>query len=165
MLPVFDGDRINLFFMRTCQPLFSAAVVAYVESHVADITEKNALCKPVPVPQLPIDWLRMWLASLTNGASWRQHPGLRAWLATCRLNNVAVLSKVVTPDDAPRMALLQQMGAKDARQRPSCRCCWLRCDERVAAAGNKGSCLIEFARPPVARGLPKQFKRWQTSGA
>ena len=112
VLPVFDGDRINLFFMRTCQPLFSAAVVAYVESHVADITEKNALCKPVPVPQLPIDWLRMWLASLTNGASWRQHPGLRAWLATCRLNNVAVLSKGVTPDDAPRMALLQQMGAK-----------------------------------------------------
>ena len=54
----------------------------------------------------------MWLASLTNGASWRQHPGLRAWLATCRLNNVAVLSKGVTPDDLPRMALLNQMAAK-----------------------------------------------------
>ena len=112
VLPVFDGDRINLFFVRTCQPLFSAAVIAYVESHVEDIAERNTLCKPVPIPQLPIDWLGMWLASLANGARWRQHPGLRAWLATCRLNGPAVLSKGVTPNDAPRMALLQQWGAK-----------------------------------------------------
>jgi hypothetical protein len=112
VLPVFDDDRINLFFVRTCQPLFSAAVIAYVESHVTDITEKNALCTPVPTPELPIDWLRMWLASLANGGRWRQHAGLNAWLATCRLNGPAVLSRVVTPDDAPRMALLQQWGAK-----------------------------------------------------
>ncbi len=111
-LPVFDGDRINLFFVRYCQPLFSAAVIAYVESHVGDIAEKNALCKPVLTPELPIDWLRMWLASLANGASWRQHAGLNAWLATCRLNGPVVLSRGVTPDDAPRMALLQQMVAK-----------------------------------------------------
>ena len=111
-LPVFDGERINLFFLRFCQPLFSAAVIAYVESHVADIAEKNALCKAVPTPELPIDWLRMWLASLVNGASWRKRAGLNAWLATCRLNGPAVLTKGVTPDDAPRMALLQQLGAK-----------------------------------------------------
>ncbi len=111
-MPVFDGDCINLFFLRFCQPLFSAAVIAYVESHVADIAEKNTLCKPVPTPELPIDWLRMWLASLTNGGRWQQHPGLKAWLATCRLNGPAVLSKGVTSDDAPRLALLQQLGTK-----------------------------------------------------
>jgi hypothetical protein len=111
-LPVFDGERINLFFMRTCQPLFSAAVIAYVESHVTDIGERNALCKPVPSPELPVDWLRMWLASLANGGRWRQHAGLSAWLTTCRLNGLAVMSKGVAPDDAPRMALLQAMGAK-----------------------------------------------------
>ncbi len=112
VLPVFDGDRINLFFLRTCQPLFSAAVIAYVESHVSDVAEKNALCQPVPVPQVPIDWLRMWLASLANGAAWRQHAGLSTWLATCRLNGLAIMSQGVTPDDAPRMTLLQQLGAK-----------------------------------------------------
>ena len=42
----------------------------------------------------------------------RQHPSLSAWLATCRLNGPAVLAKGVTPDDAPRVALLQQLGAK-----------------------------------------------------
>lgn len=112
VLPVFDGERINLFFVRFCQPLFSAAVIAYVESHVADVAEKNALCTPVLTPELPIDWLRMWLASLANGGRWRQHAGLNAWLATCRLNGPAVLSKGVTLDDAPRMALLHQLGAK-----------------------------------------------------
>ena len=112
VLPVFDGDRINLFFVRTCQPLFSAAVIAYVESHVTDVTEKNTLCTPVLTPEVPIDWLRMWLASLANGGRWRQHAGLSAWLATCRLNGPAVLAKGVAPDDAPRMALLQQLGAK-----------------------------------------------------
>ena len=111
-LPVFEGDRINLFMVRTCQPLFSAAVIAYVESHVADAADKNALCQVVPVPLLPIDWLRMWLASLANGARWRQHAGLSAWLMTCRLNGIAVLSRGVAPDDRARMALLQKMGAK-----------------------------------------------------
>jgi hypothetical protein len=112
LLPVFDGNRINLLFMRFCQPLFSAAVIAYVESNVTDIAEKNVLCKPVPSPQVAIDWLRMWLASLAKGARLRQHPGLSAWLATCRLNGPAVLTKGVMPEDAPRMALLQQWGAK-----------------------------------------------------
>ena len=111
-LPVFDGDRINLLFMRTCQPLFSAAVIAYVESHITDPAEKTALCQAVPVPQQPIDWLRMWLASLANGARWRQHAGLNAWLMKCRLNGIAVMSRDVRPDDTARMALLQEMGAK-----------------------------------------------------
>jgi hypothetical protein len=111
-LPVFDGDRINLFFLRTCQPLFSAAVIAWVESHVADPAEKNALCQVVPSPQRPIDWLRMWLASLANGARWRQHAGLNAWLMKCRLNGMAVMSREVKPDDTARMALLKEMGAK-----------------------------------------------------
>ena len=111
-LPVFDGDTINLLFMRTCQPLFSAALIAYVESHVPDLAQKNALCQVVPSPQQPIDWLRMWLATLANGARWRQHAELNAWVMKCRLNGLAVMSRGVRPDDAPRMALMQQMGAK-----------------------------------------------------
>jgi hypothetical protein len=114
-LPVFDGDRINLLFVRTCQPLFSAAVIAYVESHVTDLAEKNALCQVVPSPQQPMDWLRMWLASLANGARWRQHAGLNAWLTKCRLNGIAVMSRDVHPDDTARMALLKEMGAKSGQ--------------------------------------------------
>ena len=111
-LPVFDGDRINLFMVRTCQPLFSAALIAYVESHVADPAEKNALCTVVPSPERPIDWLRMSVVSLANGGRWRQHAGLSAWLMQCRLNAFAVFMRGVKPDDTDKVALLHAMSAK-----------------------------------------------------
>jgi hypothetical protein len=111
-LPVFEAGRINLFMVRTCQPLFSAALIAYVESHVTDRAEKNALCTVVPSPEHPIDWLRMWAVTLANTARWRQHAGLQAWLMQCRLNGLAVFLRGVKPDDTARLALLQQMGVK-----------------------------------------------------
>jgi hypothetical protein len=112
VMPVFDGDRINLFMVRTCQPLFSAALIAYVESHVTDPAEKNELCTVVPSPERPIDWLRMWAVTLANSARWRQHAGLQAWLMQCRLNGLAVYLRGVKADDTARLAMLQQMGAK-----------------------------------------------------
>src|SRR5262249_46969115 len=38
---VFDGDRIVLQTVRTCQPVFSAALIAYVEAAYADDDAKN----------------------------------------------------------------------------------------------------------------------------
>lgn len=111
-LPVFEASRINLLMVRTCQPLFSAALIAYVECHVTDPAERNALCTVVPSPEQPIDWLRMWAVTLANTARWRQHAGLQAWLMQCRLNAIAVYLRGVTPDDTARLALLRQMGAK-----------------------------------------------------
>jgi hypothetical protein len=40
-VPVFDSDAINLLMVRFCQPLFSAALIAYVESHESVLTEKE----------------------------------------------------------------------------------------------------------------------------
>jgi hypothetical protein len=113
-LPVFDAERINLFMVRMCQPLFSAALIAYVESHVVDAAEQNALCRRVPSPEVPSDWLRMMAASLANLSRWRQHPGLNGWLMRCRLNGAAVQMRGVSPDDLPRMALVKAMGASAA---------------------------------------------------
>jgi len=113
-LPVFDGTRINLFMVRFCQPLFSAALIAFVESHVDDDEACNALCAVVPSPEVPRDWLRMWAVSLANLARWRQHPALNAWLMKCRLNGQAVMARGLAPDDLARMALLKATGAKSA---------------------------------------------------
>ena len=113
-LPVFDGARINLFMVRFCQPLFSAALIAFVEAHGDDDDARNALCAVVPSPEVPRDWLRMWAVSLSNLARWRQHPALSAWLMNCRLNGQAVMARGVSPDDSARMTLLRQTGAKAA---------------------------------------------------
>ena len=113
-LSVFDGGRINLAMVRTCQPLFSAALIAYVECHLPDDAQKNALCNVVPSPEHPVDWLRMWLVNIVNMSRWRQHAGLSAWLKQCRLNAVAVYMRGVQPEDTDRIALAQSVGAAAA---------------------------------------------------
>ena len=113
-LPVFDGERINLLMVRTCQPVFSAAVIAWVESHGADTAEKNSICAVVPSPEAPVDWLRMWAVNLRNMGRWRQHAGLSAWLLQCRLNGIAVFLRGVKPDDTARLALFRKLGEASA---------------------------------------------------
>jgi hypothetical protein len=83
-----------------------------VESHETVLTEKNALCTPVPSPERPADWLLMWAVTLANTARWRAKPGLRAWLSKCRLNNMTAVMRGVKPDDSAKLALLQESGAK-----------------------------------------------------
>jgi hypothetical protein len=111
-VPVFEEGRINLLMVRFCQPLFSAALVAYVESHVVDRNEKNALCTPAPSPELPIDWLRMWQVGLVNATRWRANDGLRVWLSQCRLNNLNTMMRGMKPDDAAKLELLKESGTK-----------------------------------------------------
>jgi len=110
-VPVFEGDRINLLFVRICQPVFSAALIAWVESHVSDAARKNALCTPVPPPEVPADWLRMWAATLANIARWRTEPALHAWLSQCRLYRDA-LTRGVAPDDMERMNLAKRVAER-----------------------------------------------------
>jgi hypothetical protein len=111
-LPVFDGNTINLLMVRACQPTFSGAVIAYVESHFTDPVEQNAMCAVVPSPEYPIDWLRMWLVTLVNAGRWRQDSAMNAWLMQCRLNAAAVMMRGVAPDDETRMALVKANGPK-----------------------------------------------------
>ena len=109
-LRVFEGARINLAMVRTCQPLFSAALIAYVECHLPE-AEKNAPCSVVPSPEHPVDWLRMWLVTIVNLGRCRQHAGLSEWLTQCRLNAAAVYMRGVAPDDVERIALARSAGA------------------------------------------------------
>jgi len=113
-VPIFEAARIHLLTIRFCQPLFSAAAIAWVESHVEDLAEKNALCSVVPNPEHPIDWIRMWQVTLANLARWRRNPAMGDWLARCRLNANAVLMRGVDPGDEARMALVRANGPKSA---------------------------------------------------
>jgi hypothetical protein len=112
-LAIFDGDTVNLLMVRFCQPLFSASVIAWIEAHVEDEAQRNAMCRPVRGPELPIDFLRMWEPTLANTARWRQHPDLMDWLSKCRLNAQAVMLKGVeiTPE---LLGLFKVLGTKAA---------------------------------------------------
>ncbi len=94
---VFDGDRITLQTVRTCQPVFSAALIAHVEAAYADDTTKNSLCRPIPNPEVPMDWLRMMLTYNGNQLCWFDEPDMMAWLDTARLNILSHATAAVSP--------------------------------------------------------------------
>jgi len=87
-VPVFDGDRITLQSVRGCQQVFSAAFIAHAEAAYQDDDARNALCAPVPYPDVPLDWLRIALSDNAAQARWLQDPDLMDWLESGRLNFV-----------------------------------------------------------------------------
>lgn len=49
---VFDGQTITLQTVRTCQPVFSAAVIAHAEAAYDNDALKNSYCLPVPTGRM-----------------------------------------------------------------------------------------------------------------
>lgn len=113
-VPVFDRDHINLLMVRWCQPLFSAAVIAWVESHRDSEAEQNALCTVVPSPERPTDWLRMWQVTLANATRWRQDDALHAWLSQCRLNSSVAMTRGLDLKDPAHKALIKHSAVRAA---------------------------------------------------
>ena len=83
---VFTDDHITLQSVRTCQPTFSAAVIARVEAMDVDDDVKNGYCRPVPHPTKPLDWITMTVEFNHNQLRWFDDPDLMSWLNGARLN-------------------------------------------------------------------------------
>lgn len=95
--PVFGANRITLQTVRTCQPVFSAALIAHVESAYTDDDTRNLLCRPIPNPEVPLDWLRMMLTYNENQLRWFDEPDMMAWLDSARLNILSHATATVSP--------------------------------------------------------------------
>jgi len=113
-IPVFDGDRITVQMVRTFQPTFSAALIAYVEAHFGDELEKNQLCHPIPMAGEPIHWLTMMAVNMGNQQKWSKNKDLRNWIAQSRLDGFSALARAVKPDDVEKMGILQRYAASAA---------------------------------------------------
>ena len=108
--PIFQANKITPQFVRTFQPTFSAAFIAYVESNFETTEEKNKLCGAIPLPDKPIDWLRMHAVNLRNQYVWSKTQGLPAWVAASRLDGFSALAMSVDPQDVERLKLLRRYG-------------------------------------------------------
>ena len=86
IVPVFDGDRITLQTVRTCQQVFSAAFIGHVEAAYDGEAQKNELATVVPHPDTDEDWIKVTLGGLLNSARWRGDEALAAWLIEARLD-------------------------------------------------------------------------------
>jgi hypothetical protein len=110
IIPVFNGATITPQFIRTVQPTFSAALTAYVEAHFDDETEKNEICTVVPLPDQPVDWLKMMFINMGNQQRWAKHKEMRRWIAQSRLDGFSALAASVDPSDTAKVAILQRFG-------------------------------------------------------
>ncbi len=85
-IPIFMGDRITPQPVRPGLIPFNAALVAFVEATGRDEVEKNRLCPPNRLPDVPLDWVRGMLIGLTADYLWSKEPDLTDWLDHSRLN-------------------------------------------------------------------------------
>ena len=107
---VFEGDRITLEPVRTCQPTFSAALIGHVEAAYEDEAEKNELCTPIPYPSTPIGWLRITRQDLINTARRNADTDLVAWLNNSRLDAYGAAGRIEgTPSEA-QLKILSRIG-------------------------------------------------------
>jgi hypothetical protein len=105
-LRIFEPGRINLLFVRTCQPTFSGAMIGLVASVEPDLEKRNALLQPVASPGVPHDFLRMWAGTIRNRLAWTGHPALEAWMKETRLDMLAIMARTVRPEQTDRIAML-----------------------------------------------------------
>ena len=104
---VFQGKRIVPQYVRRCSPTFSAAFIAHVEATLFDESEKNALCEPVLVPEVPLDWLRMHLQTAKNQMRWSKRDDLQDWFRGSRLEAYTGLFERMQSEADPAWTALQ----------------------------------------------------------
>jgi hypothetical protein len=85
-IPIFTADRITLQPIRTGLIPFNSSIVAFLEATRDDVAEKNRLCPPNPLPDVPLDWVRGTLIGMKADYQWSKQPDLRDWLERARLN-------------------------------------------------------------------------------
>ena len=107
--PVFNGDVITPQMVRSYQPVFSAALIAYVEAHYDTDKEKNALCQVVPLPDYDTDWMVLLAAQMRNQFTWSQDRNLKRWIRDNRLDGFAKMIQNVDRDNQEHMDILQRM--------------------------------------------------------
>jgi hypothetical protein len=106
---MFTLDRITLQPIRTGLIPFNAALVGFVEATREDTAEKNRLCPPNPMPDVPLDWLRGTLIGMQADYLWSKDPALSAWLERARLNPSRGIRKRMNDPQ------VQRAGARYAR--------------------------------------------------
>ena len=85
-VPIFQDSKITLQSVRTCQQVFSAALIAHIEATYLEDEEKNSFCRPVPHPDTDIDFLRNSVGDWVNLSIWSKEPKLKKWIQNCRLD-------------------------------------------------------------------------------
>lgn len=106
--PVFQEGRIVLQFLQHCWPLFSAAMIAYLEARRDDDHTRNLLAEPIPMADSPVDWLRGRIMDDRNNSAWSAEPDIKSWRERSRLDGFSGMLATAGRDPSPRFTELMQ---------------------------------------------------------
>ena len=84
-VPVFADGHITLQALQPGFLPFSSAFLGYVEATRTDTAEKNRLCPPVRLQNVPRDWAIGTLAATQTAYLWSKEPDVQQWLEGARL--------------------------------------------------------------------------------
>jgi hypothetical protein len=107
--PIYQPKKIVLQVVRAPLPTFSAAVIAYVETHVEGDEAKNKLCASVPFPRTLAEYPRTMMVNMMNQMQWSQDKTLRNWMRESRLDGFGKLMTSVDPADSEKLAILDDL--------------------------------------------------------
>ena len=105
-VPIFNGNLITPQLVRAPQPVFSAALIAYVEAHYPDDTTKNALCTAVTFPASLADFPACNIANMKNQMAWTQDKHLSKWIRASRLDGFGKVIAAIDPNDTEKQEIL-----------------------------------------------------------
>jgi hypothetical protein len=87
--PIFQGNRIKVQYVRTCQPTSAARLLPTSKRRFQATRKRTRSAGQIPVE--PIDWLRTLLASSQNRAAWQKKPDILKWLYGARLDGFTAM--------------------------------------------------------------------------
>jgi hypothetical protein len=86
LVPIWGRDAIRLQPIRVGFPCFCAALAGYVEATRDDDRERNRLCPPSNLANIPADWAAMVVRGTANARVFSAEPDIAAWANDCALN-------------------------------------------------------------------------------
>jgi NAD(P)-binding Rossmann-like domain len=104
--PIYQPNKIVLQVVRAPLPTFSAALIAYVETHYPDDDVRNKLCASVPFPRTLADYPRTVMVTMMNQMQWSQDKTLRNWMRDIRLDGFGKLMSNIDPSDTAKLAIM-----------------------------------------------------------
>ena len=106
--PVFQAQLITPQMVRTCQPTFSAALIAHIELSVPDEARRNQLTSVPPLPHGLNEFLHLTIVNLMNQYLWSREVELRNWILNCRLDGFSKTIAAARPDDETKQSILKK---------------------------------------------------------
>ncbi|QIK97047.1 hypothetical protein G7076_12005 [Sphingomonas sp. HDW15A] len=98
--------------VRIPQPAFSAALTAFIEARYDDDEKKNALARPIPLPDQIGDYPAASLVGMMNQKAWSEESAIREWIQASRLDGFSGMIAGIATDDVQRRDLLRRMRAQ-----------------------------------------------------